>query len=81
MTSRMQITLDRGLQRRVAKKAAAQGISIAEYVRRAVSADLGDAPRKADIASIFDLGRSLEPTDISRDKKRLIAESLAAKAK
>ena len=75
MNARSQITLDPEVQRRARAKAAEQGISFAEYVRRVVANDLGETRPKVDISVIFDLGASAEPTDIARDKHRMIGEA------
>jgi hypothetical protein len=77
MNARTQITMDPELQRRAHAKAAELGISFAEYVRRLVADDLGEpkAP-KPDISIVFDLGASEEPTDIARDKDKMIADAL-----
>jgi hypothetical protein len=58
-------------QRRVAKKAAAQGISIGEYGRRAVAADLGATPPKADVSGVFDFGRSAKTGGRLEDWRRI----------
>ena len=76
MNSRMQITLDAQTQRRAQAKAAELGISFAEYVRRLIAQDLGEAKPKADISIIFDLVTEGEPTDIARDKDKLIGEAV-----
>jgi hypothetical protein len=76
MTARTQITLDREIQRRAQAKAAALGISFAEYVRRLVADDLGGGRAKPDISIMFDLGASGEPTDIARDKDKMIGEAV-----
>ena len=88
MNDRTQITMDPAMRRRANAKAAALGISFAEYVRRLVAKDLGDtetrgfaeegAETKPDISSIFDLGASAKPTDIARDKDKLIGEAVWA---
>lgn len=75
MNARTQITLDPELQRRAHAKAAELGISFAEYVRRLVANDLGGPKPKADISLVFDLGASDEPTDIARDKDKMIGEA------
>ena len=59
-----------------------------KYARRLVAQDLGDAEArgfaeaateaKPDISSIFDLGASAKPTDIARDKDKLIGEAVWA---
>jgi len=76
MTARTQITMDRELQRRAQAKAAELGISFAEYVRRLLAEDLGEPKPKADISILFDLGASGEPTDIARDKDKMIGEAV-----
>jgi hypothetical protein len=76
MTARTQVTLDPEMRRRAQAKAADLGISFAEYVRRLVANDLGEPKPKADISIIFDLGASGEPTDIARDKDKMIGEAV-----
>ena len=76
MNARTQITMDPELQRRAQAKAAELGLSFAEYVRRLVANDLGEPKRKVDVSVLFDLGDSREPTDIARDKDRMIGEAL-----
>jgi hypothetical protein len=68
--------MDPEVRRRAQAKAAELGISFAEYVRRVVAQDLGEAKPKADISMIFDLGASEEPTDIARDKDKLLGEAV-----
>jgi hypothetical protein len=76
MNARTQITMDPELQRRAHAKAAELGLSFAEYVRRLVAHDLGEPKRKADISLLFDLGASREPTDIARDKDKMLGEAV-----
>ena len=76
MNARTQITLDSETQRRARAKAAELGISFAEYVRRVVANDLGGQKPKADISLVFDLGTSGEPTNIARDKDKMIGEAV-----
>jgi hypothetical protein len=76
MNARTQITMDPELQRRAQTKAAELGLSFAEYVRRLVAHDLGEPKPKADISLLFDLGASREPTDITRDKDKMIGEAV-----
>lgn len=68
--------MDPELQRRAQAKAAELGISFAEYIRRLVAGDLGE-PKKSrpDISTLFDLGASAEPTDIARDKDKMIGQA------
>jgi hypothetical protein len=76
MNARTQITLDPEMQRRAQAKAVELGISFAEYVRRLVASDLGAPKPKVDISSVFNLGASPEPTNIARDKDKMIGEAL-----
>jgi hypothetical protein len=76
MNARTQINLDPEMQRRAHEKAAELGISFAEYVRRVIANDLGEPRPKVDISVLFDLGASDEPTNIARDKDKMIGESL-----
>jgi hypothetical protein len=65
------------LQRRARAKAAELGISFVEYIRRLVADDL-DAPKKSkpNISALFDLAASGEPTDIARDKDKMIGQAV-----
>lgn len=76
MTARTQVTIDQHLQRRAQAKAAELGISFAEYIRRLVANDIGEPKPRADIASVFDLGTSKEPTDIAHDKISMIGAAV-----
>lgn len=62
------------MQRRAQAKAAELGISFAEYVRRLVARDLGEP--KPDISIFFNLIDEGPPTDIARDKDKLLAEAV-----
>jgi len=68
--------MDPETQRRARAKAAELGISFAEYVRRLVERDLGPPKPKADISVIFDLITEGEPTDIARDKDKMIGDAV-----
>ena len=76
MNPRTQITLDPETQRRAHAKAAELGISFAEYVRRLVAHDHGEPKPKADISFVFDLIDEGPPSDISRDKDKLIGQAV-----
>jgi hypothetical protein len=78
MKARTQITLDPEMRRRAHSKAAELGISFAEYVRRVIARDLGEArPKaKADISILFDLGASEQPTNVARNKDKLLGEAV-----
>jgi len=64
------------LKRRAQVKAAELGISFAEYVRRVVAQDLGEAKPRADISIFFDLIKDGPRTDIARDKDKFLAEAV-----
>jgi hypothetical protein len=65
------------MQRRAHKKAAELGISFAEYVRRLIDRDLGAKQEpEVDVSIIFDLGASEEPTNIARDKDKMVGEAV-----
>jgi hypothetical protein len=78
MNARTQITMDPELQRRAQARAAELGISFAEYVRRLLTNDLGERKPKADISIIFDLIDEGPPTDIARDKDKMLGEAVWA---
>jgi hypothetical protein len=74
MMARTQITLEPEMQRRARQRAGDLGISLAEYLRRLVTRDLGGPQISGDVTSVFDLGSS-HPSDMARNKSRMIAEA------
>lgn len=76
MSARTQVTLDPETRRRAQAKAAEQKVSFAEYVRRLVVNDLGEAERKLDISTVFDLVDDGEETDVASRKDEMIAEAI-----
>ena len=68
--------MDPETQRRAQAKAAELGISFAEYVRQLVASDLGPPRRKVDVSILFDLVDEGPPTDIARDKDKMIGEAV-----
>jgi hypothetical protein len=72
MNARAQVTMDPEMRRRARAKAAGLGLSFAEYVRRLMAQDLGGPNPKPDIAIMFDLVDSGKPTNIARDKDKMI---------
>lgn len=76
MNARTQITMDPDTQRRAQTKAAELGISFAEYVRRLVAQDLGEPAHRADITSVFNLIDEGPPTNIARDKDKMVGEAV-----
>ena len=77
MMARTQITLEPEIQRRARRRAADLGISLAEYVRRLVTRDLGGEPAAADVSIVFNLGASAG-SDIARNKDEMIGAAFAA---
>jgi hypothetical protein len=80
MPSRTQITLTPDQHRSARARSAALGISLAEYIRRLVDADLGGRTTKAHVSDVFDLGDS-GGSEVAVDKDRLLAEALIAEAR
>jgi hypothetical protein len=80
MKARTQITMDPKMRRRAHAKAAGLGISLAEYVRRVIGRDLGEAKAQpkpqADISIFFDLIKGGPRSDIARDKDKLVGEAV-----
>ena len=64
------------MQRRAHARAAELGISFAEYVRRLLSQDLGEPKSKADISLVFNLVTDGPPTNVARDKDKMLAEAV-----
>ena len=77
MMVRTRISLDPERHAQAQARAAALGISLAEYVRRLVDRDLADQPRGVDRSAVFDLGMSRR-ADIASNKVRMIGEATAA---
>ena len=77
MMVRTQISLDSERHAQLRARAAALGISLAEYVRRLVDQDFAEQPRGADRSLVFDLGTS-RGTDISSQKSQMIGEATGA---
>ena len=77
MMSRTQIALEPEVQRRARQRANDLGVSLAEYLRRLVSRDLGTSQPAADPSAIFDLGSS-GGSNIAKNKDAKITEAFAA---
>ena len=79
MTQRTQITLPSDEHRAARRRAAEQGISLAEYVRRLVHEDLTEAGSKpkADISVIFGLGDS-GGSNVAKFKHEYVGEAVDA---
>jgi hypothetical protein len=78
MRLRLQIAMPLELKRRAHARAADQGISVAEYIRRLVAEDLGPPKprRKPDISIMFDVVKDGPRANIARDKDRLVGEAV-----
>jgi hypothetical protein len=68
--------MDPEMRRGAHAKAAGLGLSFAEYVRRLVAKDLGEAKPKPEIAIMFDLVDYGKPTNIARDKDKMIGDAV-----
>jgi hypothetical protein len=73
--TRTVISIDRDLYERARQRAEQLGISFAELVRTLLVENLGEARPRVDPSIIFNLG-SGGPTDIARDKDKLIGEAV-----
>jgi len=76
MNQRTQIKVDPELQRRAHAKAAALGISFAEYVRRLLANDLGQRKERSDISLVFDIVDEGPVTNIAANKDRMVGEAV-----
>jgi hypothetical protein len=77
MMHRTQVILEPSEHQRARRRAAELGISLAEYIRRLVSADLSGPRPQADLGAIFDLGDS-GGSDIATAKDAYIGEAFGA---
>jgi hypothetical protein len=80
MVARTQIYLPEPEHRRARIRAAEQGISLSEYIRRLIKRDLEttEPAARTTIDEIFGLAAAGEPTDVGRDKDRLLGEAIEA---
>jgi len=78
MTTRLQVSFEPEEHRRAKRRAAELGISLAEFVRRAVDDALGaPAGPKADISEIFGIADS-GGSDVANRKDEYLAEAIQA---
>lgn len=75
MNTRMQVTLSAEQHRKAKQKAAAAGLSLAEYIRRVVADDLEDTRPRGDVSAVFAL-IDTEDSDIAANKDRYVAEAV-----
>lgn len=78
MMARAQVSLDPELHRQARERAAQLGVSFAEYVRKLVREDLEEPSPQGSPSLVLKLGRSASPTDVGRDKNRMIGEAIEA---
>ena len=76
MNARTQIKVNPELQRRAHAKAAALGISFAEYVRRLLANDLGQRKERNNISLVFDIVDEGPVTNIAADKDSMVGEAV-----
>ena len=79
MMSRTQVTLETQTHRQARQRASELGVSLAEYMRRLVARDLAGPQAKADVSSVFDLGKS-NGSDVSKNKDSMIGEAFRARS-
>ena len=74
------IVLDPGLRATAKRRASERGLSVSAYIRDLIREDdARSRPPKADISAIFGIaGDGGGPTDMARDKHRLIGEAVSA---
>jgi hypothetical protein len=77
MMARVQVALSPEDQRRARARAADLGISFAEYMRRLVTRDLGEAPYTVDASALFDLGETVD-SDVATQKHRYVGDAVEA---
>jgi hypothetical protein len=77
MMARTQINLELETQRRARQRANDMGMSLAEYIRRLVTRDLGCPQAAANPAVVFDLGAS-GGSDVAGNKDAMLAEAFAS---
>jgi hypothetical protein len=80
MMQRTQITLGAVEHRQARRRAAEQGISLAEYVRRLIRDDLAGPPRETDPRALFGLGDS-GGSDVAANKDRYVGEATARRSR
>jgi hypothetical protein len=77
MTQRTQITLGSDEHRQARRRAADQGISLAEYIRRLVRDDLAGTSLRGDVTALFALGDS-GGANVAKAKDDYVGEAVSA---
>jgi plasmid stability protein len=80
MAQRTQISLPDEDHRRARARASDLGVSLAEYIRRLVAADLRTERTAAPVDALFDLGSSADGSDISARKDAYIGDAVRAES-
>jgi len=75
---RTQISLEPELRNSARRRAAALGISLAEYIRRLLVIDLSPPERVSDPSIVFDLGDS-GGSDIATEKDQALGAAVAGR--
>lgn len=75
---RTQIAMEPEQHAQVKQKAAALGITMAEYIRRLVDRDLGTSTTSADVSAIIGIGRSGGSDIASEGTAVAVSEAVAA---
>jgi predicted DNA-binding protein len=83
MPQRTQITLDTEQHRRVRRRAAELGVSMAAYLRSIIDRELRDDGPRADVSAILDLGDSrvdgaAPQSDVAEHKDAYLREAVEA---
>ena len=76
MMTRTQLSFEHEMLREARERAGELGISLAEYVRRLVAADLEGEASDVDPSAVFNLGSS-GGSDIARDKHGMVRRAFA----
>jgi hypothetical protein len=77
MPQRTQITLDIEQHRRVRRRAAELGVSMAEYLRAIIDRDLNQPSTPGDVSAILELGDS-RGSDVARHKDEYVGQAVDA---
>lgn len=80
MMTRTQLSFEPEMLQRARERAGQLGVSLAEYVRRAVAADLQDEGCVTDPSAVFDLGSSTG-SNIGRDKDMMLGEAFGRRTR
>lgn len=77
MTQRTQISLDPEQHRKLRKRAAELGVSMAGYLRSIIDRELGEESARGDVSTILALGDS-GGSDVARHKDDYVAAAVQA---